>query len=44
MWREIVRANGTYELREAETCYEADFGPKKGGLRKENAFFWDISV
>ena len=44
MWREIVGANGTYELREAEICYEADFGPKKAGLRQENAFFWDISV
>lgn len=44
MWREIVGANGTYGLREPETCYEADFGLKKVGLRQENAFFWDISV
>jgi len=44
MWREIVGENGAYELREAETCYEADFGPKKGVLRQENAFFWDVSV
>jgi hypothetical protein len=44
VWREIVGANGTYGLRDAETCYEADFGPKKGSIRQENAFFEDISL
>jgi hypothetical protein len=44
MWREIIGADGTYELRETETCHEAEFGLKKWGLRQENAFFVDIPV
>jgi hypothetical protein len=44
MWREVVGANGTYELRESSTPYGDDFGPKNIDLRSENAFFWDISA
>jgi hypothetical protein len=43
MWREVVGANGSYELREPLTSYEDDFGPKNVDLRLENAFYWDIS-
>jgi putative transposase len=43
MWREIVGANGYYELREPMVPYEADFEPKNDGLRPENSLFWDIS-
>ncbi|OGP98490.1 MAG: hypothetical protein A2Z51_09260 [Deltaproteobacteria bacterium RBG_19FT_COMBO_52_11] len=28
MWREVVGANGSYELREPITSYEDDFGPE----------------
>lgn len=47
IWREIVGANGIYELREPiNSCgsYGADFGHKKVGLRQKTPFFWDISV
>ncbi|MBU1209066.1 MAG: transposase [Proteobacteria bacterium] len=43
MWREVVGANGSYELREPLTSYEDDFGPENVDLRLENAFYWDIS-
>jgi hypothetical protein len=43
MWREVVGANGSYELRESLTSYEDDFGPKKVDLTLENAFYWNIS-
>ena len=43
MWREVVGASGTYELRESLTSYGHDFGPKNIDLRSANAFFWDIS-
>ncbi len=41
MWREVVGANGSYELREPIASYEADFASKNDGLRQENAFYWD---
>jgi len=44
LWREIVGANGSYELREPRGSYGADFGPKNDGLRQKNTFFWDISI
>jgi len=43
MWREVVGAKGSYELRESLTSYEAGFGTKNVDLRPENAFYWDIS-
>jgi hypothetical protein len=44
MWREIAGANGSYELREPPTAYEAVFDAKNVDLRQKNAFFWDISI
>jgi len=44
MWREIVGADGSYELRESIAAYEADFTPQNEGLRQGNAFYWDISI
>ena len=44
MWREMAGANGSYDLRESTTAYEAVFDAQNGGLRQKNAFFWDISI
>jgi len=44
MGEEVIGADGSYELRESETPYEADFGLGNEDLRKENAFYWDVSV
>jgi hypothetical protein len=44
MWREVVGADGSYELRQSTAAYEADFTPQNEGLRQENAFFLDISI
>jgi len=41
MGREVIGANGSYELREPETSYEAVFRPENGDLRDENTFYWD---
>jgi hypothetical protein len=35
MWRELVEANGLYELRESLTPYQAGFGPRKVDLSLE---------
>jgi len=43
MGREVMGANGSYELREPETPYKADFGPENADLRQENTFYWDVS-
>ncbi len=43
MWREIVGADGAYELRELAAAYKGDFGGQNKGLRQENSFFWNIS-
>ncbi|MDI7260878.1 MAG: transposase, partial [Thermodesulfobacteriota bacterium] len=42
--RQVVGDNGSCELREPEVSYEANFGPENGGLRQENAFYWDESI
>jgi hypothetical protein len=44
MGREVIRADGSYELREPETPYGVDFGPENDDLRQENEFYWDVSV
>ena len=44
MWREIVGANGSYELRDPIASYEAEFACKNDSLRQGNLFFWDISL
>jgi hypothetical protein len=43
MGREVMGANGSYELREPETPYKPDFGPENADLRQENTFYWDVS-
>ena len=40
----VIGANGSYELRESETSYKADFGLENEDLRQENTFYWDVSV
>ena len=42
--REVMGGNGSYELRESEVSYEANFGHENGDLRQENAFFWEEST
>lgn len=44
MWREIIGANGSYELRGLVTSYEANSGLGNEDLRQGNTFYWDISV
>ena len=41
--REVIGADGSYELRDPETFYEAVFNPPDDDLSEENALFWDIS-
>ena len=43
MGREVIGVNGSYELREPETSYEAVFRPENGDLRDENTFYWDVT-
>jgi len=42
--REVMGDSGSYELREPEVSYEANFDPENGDLRQENAFYWDEST
>ena len=42
--REVIGADGSYELRDPEIPYKAVFGPQNDDLREENAFFWELSV
>jgi hypothetical protein len=42
--REVIGADGFYELREPETPYDTNFGFKNVGLRQENTFYWEISA
>ena len=44
MGREVIGANGSYELRDPEISYNGHFDPENGDLRQENTFFWDISA
>ena len=39
--RDVMGGDGSFELRESEVSYEANFNPENGDLRQENAFFWD---
>jgi REP element-mobilizing transposase RayT len=39
--REVIGDGGSYELRESEVSYGANFSPENGHLRQENAFFLD---
>jgi hypothetical protein len=42
--REVIEGNGTYELREPQTPYEAVFGLENVDLREDNTFYRDIST
>jgi REP element-mobilizing transposase RayT len=42
--REIMGGDRSYELRESEVSYEANFQAENGDLRQENTFFWDESI
>jgi hypothetical protein len=44
MGGKVIGANGSYELRESETPYEADFGLENEDLRQENTFYLNVSV
>ncbi len=41
--REVIGVDGSYELREPVTPYEAVFDPKNGDLRAENTYYWDVT-
>jgi hypothetical protein len=41
--REAIGADGSYELRDAETPYGAVFSLQNGDLRDENTFYWDVT-
>jgi putative transposase len=40
--REVIGADGSYELRDPEIPYKAVFGPPNDDLREENGFFWEL--
>jgi hypothetical protein len=42
--REVVGADGVYELREGGVSYNGIFEGKNSGLRPENTYFLDLSV
>ena len=42
--REVIGENESYELREPQTSYEANFGHENDDLRQENIYFWDVSL
>lgn len=39
--REVIGGDGSYELRESPASYRGILGQESGGLRVENAYFWD---
>lgn len=44
MGRDVIGENGPYELREPETPYGANLGPRNEDLSQENTFYWDVSL
>jgi putative transposase len=42
--REVLGGAGSYELRESPAFYRGLLGYENGGLRLENAYFWDESL
>jgi hypothetical protein len=42
--REVMGAEGGYELRERDVSYNANFAGETSGLRPKNADFWNIST
>ena len=42
--REVMGADGVYELRERDVSYNANFAGENAGLRPINTYLWNISV
>jgi len=42
--REVMGADGVYELREREGSYNPNFVGENSSLRPENSYFWNISI
>ncbi len=44
LWREIIGADGSFELRECAAVYKPNLGMENAHLRSKNAFYWDDSA
>jgi hypothetical protein len=42
--REVKGADGVYELRERDVCYNPNFAGENSGLRPPNGYFGDLSI
>ena len=42
--REVMGANGVYELREGDVSYNPNFAGENSGLRPENTYFGNLSI
>ena len=42
--RKVIRADGSYELRESPAPYKGILGHENEGLRLENTYFWDDNL
>ncbi len=42
--REVVEADGVYELRERNVSYKPNFASENIALRPENSCFWNLSI
>jgi hypothetical protein len=42
--REVIGADGVYELREGDVFYSPNFAGENSGLRPENSYFWNLSI
>jgi len=40
--REVLGADGIYELKEGDVSYNGNWGGENSGLRPENTYFGDI--
>ena len=40
---EVIGVDGSYELGESETPYEADLGLENEALWQETTFYWNVS-
>ena len=42
--REVMGADGAYELREGDVSYNPNFAGENSGLRPENTYFGNLSI
>ena len=42
--REVIGADGSYELRESPSPYRTILGQESDGLRLQNGYFWNDPV